>query len=197
MDPDNTARSSIERPSHTTVTQMRWACVGPWRFPNCWPRVHELPGTQISCLCGFSSMTPLAHITPPPFLQQESPISAQGFVVNVCICFHQLLGRIFLMTAGVQSRNPLHYCWESYLGLSLWIPGVFRGTRFLPNPKIPPIKTSLLFLCNSINPPTCLLHQVCPLPHVPVPCPPLVYKGDFFYFAFPGKSIHPSLGPAC
>ena len=40
-----------------------------------------------------------------------------------------------LITGEGQFRTPLHYCWESQLGSSLWILWNFPSTRFLPNPK--------------------------------------------------------------
>ena len=63
------------------------------RFLTYQSRVGELPLVQVSCFCEFPhhGLDLFAYGISPPSLQLDFRSLAQCFVVDLCICFHQLL----------------------------------------------------------------------------------------------------------
>lgn len=113
INPGPTASSLINSHPHSEGLFRRYA--GP-------PAVSDLPLAQVSCFCGFPrhGFDPFVHIITPPSLQLDSGSLVQWLVVNLCICFHQLLDEgsmiiqvaINLITEEGQFRHPLHHCLE-------------------------------------------------------------------------------------
>ena len=91
-----------------------------YRLPYCQSRVRELPLAQVSCFYRYPhhGLDPFAHIITRPFFGLVSGSSAQRLAVDLCICFHQLLGEgskmtikvvIDLLTEAGQLRLTLRY----------------------------------------------------------------------------------------
>lgn len=110
---------------------------------------YQEPRSVVSVGSIIMTLTPtLTHIILPPFLQENSrelvPVSGCW---SLCTCFHQLLENGSLMTIRVVTNlvtgegQPVQEPSPPFLGVlagsSLWIPGHFPGTSFLPNPKMP------------------------------------------------------------
>lgn len=70
-------------------------------LPSCQSRVHEVLQAHISVRFAVMILTPLTNINPPSTLPLDSLKSAQCLSVDLCICFHQLLDGISLMTITV------------------------------------------------------------------------------------------------
>lgn len=73
------------------------------RVPSCQPGVDELQLPQASCFCGFPIMvlSPLLILSLLPLFRLDLRSSAQWLVVDLRICFLQLLGEGSMMTIMV------------------------------------------------------------------------------------------------
>lgn len=90
------------------------------------PVSRRSPNLRFTVSVAPTIMNPLAHTIPPLFILQDSQSSAQCLSLDLCLCFHQLLGRVPLMKIR---ESPI--CFSKTVQVNSTIAGVLIEVIFV------------------------------------------------------------------